>query len=151
MISAPLLLLRRNLLPEWTTGVLSASGIWRDRIGTQRLFTLELPWLDNQQYISCIPPKKASESYFVKPDNHGRWQYFKVYDHEGNPTFDKRSGIEFHPLKSYLGSEGCIGVSTHPANSSGIFENHTQNCRDALGTLRTWIRGYPGFYMEVSQ
>lgn len=63
--------------------------------------TLELPNLDNQVNISCIP----EGSYIVRRDNHGRHQWYTVQDVPG------RTFIEIHEGSKVSHSNGCILMS----------------------------------------
>jgi len=60
--------------------------------------SLELPWLNNKPYFSCIP----EGDYFFVRDTHGRHTYFRVLNVPG------RSAIEFHPANNTSQLQGCI-------------------------------------------
>ena len=62
--------------------------------------TLELPWLDNKNNVSCIP----KGTYEVK------WTYsgtFKRYTYEVM-NVPGRTGIRFHSATYYTDLKGCI-------------------------------------------
>ncbi len=60
--------------------------------------TLELPFMDNKQGISCIP----FGTYQCKKDNTGRYRFWKILNVPG------RSGIEFHNGNFAVDTDGCI-------------------------------------------
>jgi hypothetical protein len=93
--------LLREYYPEATTGTLL------NEKGERLCSTLELPWIDNKQYVSCIPEgiyhvKKYSSTKW--PDV---WQIMNVVDrtniliHWGNKVSTKRELSDV---------EGCILV-----------------------------------------
>jgi hypothetical protein len=77
-------------------------------------YTIELPWLQNRQNVSCIP----EGSYKLrKRSNKARGTHLIVEDVEG------RSGILLHPANNALKElRGCIApVSTLDAPGNGSF------------------------------
>ena len=60
--------------------------------------TLENPWLDNEQGVSCIP----EGIYEVVSDDTGRFRYWKILNVEG------RSVVEIHNGNTANDTEGCI-------------------------------------------
>ena len=60
--------------------------------------TLENPWLDNQERISCIP----EGIYEVQTDNTGRFRYWKILNVEA------RKLVEIHYGNKEEDTEGCI-------------------------------------------
>ena len=60
--------------------------------------TLELPFMDNKQGISCIP----FGTYQCNKDNTGRYRFWKISDVPG------REYIEFHPGNYATDTNGCI-------------------------------------------
>ena len=66
--------------------------------------TLELPWLDNQINISCIP----EGTYTCRRDfyNRGGYEAFEVTDVEG------RSEIKFHIGNWVKDIKGCIAIGS---------------------------------------
>ena len=64
--------------------------------------TLELPWLDNKPFISCIP----SGNYICKRyHSDGHPNTFQIVD------VPERSGILFHIANTIKDLQGCIGVA----------------------------------------
>ena len=76
----------------------------------EMLFSLELPWLNNRSYVSCIPEGE----YFFMRDTHGRHTYFRVLNVPG------RSSIEFHPANNTSQLQGCIAPCLRIDNGIGI-------------------------------
>jgi len=78
--------------------------------------TLELPWLDNQQNISCYPPGIYDVIKYKRPN--GKWAFW-VQNVPG------RSGILFHAgtyiATSHPDSEGCtlVGFRYDDINDDG--------------------------------
>ena len=62
--------------------------------------TLELPWLNNQNSISCIP----EGTYIVDRDTTGSQQWYRFRNKEVAP----RSNIEVHPANYLTQLQGCI-------------------------------------------
>jgi hypothetical protein len=63
------------------------------------IFTLELPWLDNQKNISCIPEGGYKASPYSSP------RYPDVYQVHGVPD---RTYILFHIGNYIKNTDGCI-------------------------------------------
>jgi len=76
----------------------------------EMLFSLELPWLNNRPYVSCIPDGE----YFFMRDTHGRHTYFRVLNVPG------RSAIEFHPANNTSQLQGCIAPCLRIDSGIGI-------------------------------
>lgn len=68
------------------------------------LYTVERPWLDNKEGISCIP----TGEYVCKPRRYNRGGYnaIEITDVQG------RLYILFHIANTMLNVKGCIGVGT---------------------------------------
>lgn len=69
--------------------------------------TMERPWLDNETYVSCVPPGRyplrLRHSEVVRRASKGRYaKGWEVADVPG------RSYIMFHPGNTIDDSEGCI-------------------------------------------
>lgn len=85
-------LLTRSYLADKTVGKLTSKEF--------TACTLERPWLNNRQDVSCIP----EGVYLVKRDKYGRHQWYAVQDVEG------RSFIELHIANKVEDLQGCIGL-----------------------------------------
>jgi len=100
--------------------------LWRNAVLVFECFSLELPWLDNEINVSCIPYGE----YTCVADNTGRHRFFKVLNVPG------RSGIEFHVLNTVSGTEGCIGLGTGCDFSLDRSVYTLIDSDDALGYLK---------------
>ena len=60
--------------------------------------TLENPWLDNQNEISCIP----EGTYEVEADNSGKFQYWRILNIPG------RDAVEIHSGNKEEDTKGCL-------------------------------------------
>lgn len=75
--------------------------------GNPFLTTLELPWLDNQQGISCIPPGSYTAKRAVNVITGGGLKIPTTFRLQGVPN---RSGILFHVGNFPRDTNGCILV-----------------------------------------
>lgn len=91
--------------------------------GVPLLTTLELPWLDNKQGISCIPPGKYIAKRAVNVITGGGLKIPTTFRIQGVPN---RSGILFHVGNFLRDTNGCICVG----RSFG--EKAVLNSRDAF-------------------
>jgi len=98
-----MLIIKREYFKTYTKGTLILPD------GTE-LFSLELPWLNNRPYVSCIPDGE----YFFMRDTHGRHTYFRVLNVPG------RSAIEFHPANNTSQLQGCIAPCLRIDSGIGI-------------------------------
>lgn len=74
------------------------------------IFTLELPWRDNEPDISCIPEGE----YIVDRDFTGKHQYYRLREVNG------RTDIEIHPANKVSELNGCIAPCMHLKNGIGM-------------------------------
>lgn len=96
-------------------------------IGGFECFTLELPWLENQQNISCIPE--------------GNYLYKKRLSPPKNITVielidvENRSYIQIHPGNYTRQIQGCIlpGMGLKDIDKDGIFD--VTNSTDAFNKI----------------
>lgn len=101
--------LERVYLPTETLGSLY------DWSGSLLCKTMELPWKDNKNSISCIP----EHTYLVKKEltspNH-KYPHFRL------PNVPGRQGILIHKITYVSGLLGCIGVggAFKDLNSDGV-------------------------------
>ena len=76
-------------------------GHLEDYLGAVISYTIERPWLDNKNGISCIPLGSYQVSKFVSPS---KGDVFLLHDVPG------RSMIEIHVANLASELEGCIAV-----------------------------------------
>jgi len=102
------------------TGVFSVNG---KKIG----YTLELPWLNNQGYVSCVPPGTYRAT--IRYDHSDRWRI----QLEGVPG--PRKWVQFHIGNFPQDSVGCILVGTRKG------DNAVYNSAEALRILKREFYG----------
>ncbi len=80
-----------------------------DETDTLFLYTIERPWLDNQQTISCIPSGtyKAERDMYYGGDGVGGRQDYACFEVRNVPD---RTEIKFHIANYVKNVVGCIGV-----------------------------------------
>ena len=77
--------------------------IYDDIAGVWACKTLELPWLDNRQQVSCIPPGRYRVTPRFTPE---KGHHFSINDVPG------RSAILFHSGNFVTQIRGCILVGS---------------------------------------
>ena len=126
-------LLRISSTKTETTGVLL--------LDSKLLFTtLELPWLDNKQTLSCIPEGE----YICVPWYSKRFgSVIKVLEVPG------RFDILFHSGNSPKDTHGCILVGKHfRLNDRGLVE--IGNSKIALDEMRILLGGLDKFTLKIT-
>lgn len=94
-METPIVTLQRAFMsPGVTMGMIQVSGVPHFPI-----YTLENPWLDNRQIVSCIP----ADSYVCEPFSGTK--YKKVWQVMGVPG---RSAILLHHGNTEVDTNGCI-------------------------------------------
>lgn len=109
------------------------------RVGKDIFYTIEKPWLQNQQNVSCIP----EGFYTFKP--HG-WRdedvrFERVWEIENVPN---RSAILMHIGNYVQDIIGCVAVGTELNSSSDM----VVNSKVAIDKLRSLI-GFEGGIIEI--
>ena len=101
----------RTYLADQTIGVLTLHFFLGK---TVQLATIELPWLDNNKNVSCIP----AGNYDIMRDYSGAHRYFIIADVPG------RTNIEMHTGNYTHQTEGCIlvGQGLFPTGDSPAFK-----------------------------
>ena len=110
---------RRIYQPDCTIGVLTTNtGL--------RLFTLELPWIDNKKNISCIPSGDY-DAFTRKSDKNG-W----VIELKNVPF---RKFIQIHSANYTSQIKGCIAVgsSLGDINNDGVID--VANSKSSMSKL----------------
>lgn len=127
-------LTRRKSFPGCTLGTL--------RIQTRNLVweckTLELPWLNNEPQISCIP----KGTYTCRRLNSVKFgETFQIRDVPG------RSGILFHAGNTAKDTRGCIllGVDVETGGRKPCL----LSSRAAMTTFRQMLEGIDTFELEI--
>ena len=100
--------------------------IGRLNVGDFNCFTLELPWLDNQNGISCIPAGDYAVEKYQSP-KHGQVLLFK--------NVLSRSMIEIHAGNYTRQIEGCILVGKSIAYLDSDTIPDVTSSKDTMGKL----------------
>jgi hypothetical protein len=91
------IVLQRTYFPDGTNGKLECEGKFI-------CYTIELPWMENQKRVSCIPEGK----YFIKKRYSNKFKWHLEVTNVVN-----RSLILFHPANNaLLELNGCIAPVT---------------------------------------
>jgi len=91
------IVLQRTYFPDGTNGKLECEGKFI-------CYTIELPWIENQKRVSCIPEGK----YFIKKRYSNKFKWHLEVTNVVN-----RSLILFHPANNaLLELNGCIAPVT---------------------------------------
>ena len=93
--------------------------------------TLELPWLDNHPFISCIP---AGE-YWIKR----RWSP-KLGNHLKVLDVPDRTDILIHSLNFYTQTQGCIGVGKRLVDINNDGWKDITNSRETLNIILSFLK-----------
>ena len=95
-------------------------------IGSFQCFTLELPWLENQRGVSCIPRGKYKAFKRQSPKNGLVVEFRNVPD---------RSNIQIHSGNHTRQIEGCILVGSSIAFLDGDSVPDVGNSKETLNKL----------------
>ena len=103
-------------------------------IGTEIIYTLERPWVDNKSNISCIPTGKYNATFLPRSASGKYKNVFHV------TPVAKRSGILIHNGNLVTHTKGCILVGT----SHGILLNQPAvlGSRTAMRKLQNFKSGF---------
>src|SRR5690242_5877714 len=104
----PLKVLTLRRFPENEDGTF---GVIFDESGKPILTTVELPWKNNQEDISCIPPGEYSP-YRNPATDHIPYEHFVI-------PVQGRSGVAIHKGNTINDVKGCIAVGTGFSNLMG--------------------------------
>ena len=116
------------------------SGEWILPDG-QLIYTLELPWRDNQIGKSCIP----DGYYTVDRDHTGRHTWYRFRNEETAP----RTHIEMHEASLLRHLQGCIAPCMEIKGGEHTSEPVAVNSRQALELLVEWF-GEDSFYLRIT-
>ena len=126
-------LVRAHRVLEATYGVLIVED-------SPLCLTLELPWLNNEPFVSCIP----TGAYTCKRVQSPKWgDTFEVADVPG------RTHILFHWGNSYKNSKGCVllGRSFSHVDQDDVMD--VASSRDAFSAFMDALNGEESFKLEV--
>lgn len=118
-----LTLTRAHRKPHETMGMLSIDGIDHDPI-----FTMELPWRDNQHAISCIPVGVYQVWPHISPTKGKCWQIMDVPGHDH---------ILIHVANWASELKGCIALGLSAGMMDG--EPAIMSSDKAISYFRTLV------------
>lgn len=88
-----------------------------------KCYSLELPWRDNQQGISCIPEGSYALDFEYSPKfNRHLWELKNVPD---------RLEIKIHPANTVVELRGCIALG-YSYSIDALGQIHLENSRAAV-------------------
>lgn len=100
-------------------------------VGSFTCKTLERPWLNNENDISCIPKGTYKCTYTLSLSHLG-WTY-------AIQNVPQRSGIRIHAGNDYMDSEGCILLGTGYGDINGDTEADIINSKDTINNFVTLL------------
>lgn len=107
----------------------------------QLIYTLELPWRNNEIGKSCIPESQ----YIVDRDHTGKHRWYRFRNEEVAP----RSDIEIHPAALLKHLQGCIApcldIKGGPMTSEPVAVDSLKACE----LLLQWY-GEDSFVLEIT-
>jgi len=113
----------------------------------ETLYTLELPYKNNERNISCIPKGLYALSVYSSP----KFQTaLKIHD------VLNRSGILIHPLNTLKETKGCIGLGLRMtmrnkkfAQEENKLEVEIRDSRKAVNLLINYVETEKIKYIEI--
>lgn len=129
-----MLSLKRTYLKHYTAGVLTLPD-------DSALVVLELPWLDNQLSVSCIPEGR----YIVDRNTAGKHQWYALRNEETDP----RTFIEIHPANRISQLEGCLAPCLEIKGGASTADPIAFDSVKACEKLLEWF-GDDSFVLEIS-
>lgn len=122
----PVATLLRQYRPYGTFGILTLpSGL--------ELATVERPWINNRQNVSCIP---ASEYKVDWMDRSASGKYKRIWHVQDVPD---RSGILFHTANLVMELQGCIAMGIRHGRLGG--QDAVLSSGAALNKMRAELAG----------
>ena len=122
-----ILLIRLTTNSKQTTGLIIVQD---DEKNLARFSTLELPWLNNKPFISCIPPGTYKAKKILS-------QTFGWCIHILNVP--NRSGILLHYGNFYTNTKGCILVGDSFAKINNDLQVDITNSRKSMQQLNLFF------------
>lgn len=122
--------INRTYFADATLGFFSVDGV------TDPVFaTIERPWLDNKNFVSCIPEGVYRVKPFSSHDNPNVWEICDV---------TKRSGVLIHSANWVDQLKGCIapGLSSGYMLRDGVNKKAVTNSGLAINQMKILLK-YP--------
>ena len=126
--SAPIVTIIRKGTKKETTGILTASNAG----ASFACKTVERPWLNNANSISCIPKGTYQVRWTLSP-KFMKYTY-QVMDVPG------RSGIRIHSANFYSQLEGCIALGDALVDVNGDGELDTINSKKTIALFENFMQ-----------
>ncbi len=122
----------RTYLDDATTGIME---FYNSDI---KLVTIERPWLNNQNFVSCIPEGRYTVQPYNSPKHAEVWQIMNV---------ENRQNCLFHSANFVRQLEGCVapGLSAGYLLDNGINTRAVVQSVDAIQKMKEII-GYPSSF-----
>jgi hypothetical protein len=122
-----ILLTHLTVNSKQTTGCLIVHDSFQDHV---RFATIELPWLNNKPFVSCISP--------------GTYKAVKIHSNTFGwcihiLTVPNRSGILIHAGNFYTNTKGCILVGKHFSYINTDNQIDISNSKESLKILTTFF------------
>lgn len=105
-----------------TQGKLDVASIASPNVNVFECVTLERPWLNNQNQVSCYP--KGTYTWVKVPASS-----HIPYSHIAVENVENRAGICIHIFNEYFQSLGCTGVGSAYADINGDKEPDLLNSK----------------------
>lgn len=115
------LIINRIYQPGYTIGVVN--------FGDNTCFSLELPWKDNQEDVSCIPPGTYLAQYRNSPSNGD------VLELQNVPL---RTFVQVHSANFTRQLLGCIAVGDSIRDIDGDSKPDVTNSKNTLDKILDW-------------
>jgi hypothetical protein len=123
------------ILQRKTSNNVCTLGVIKDENNHPICVTLELPWLNNQPMVSCIPAGIYKCNRYMSPK-----RGYEVFELQGVPD---RTAIEIHIGNYPADTDGCILLGTSYGQNSIV------DSTDAFNKFMAGLNGVNSFYLRV--
>jgi len=134
-----ILLTRLTGNSKQTTGYLIVHDIFKTHA---QFATIELPWLNNEPFISCIPPGTYKASKILSPTFGWCIQILNV---------PNRTNILLHNGNFYTNTKGCIIVGKLFAKINIDLQTDISNSRQAIKQLTSYFKPNQIFNITIQK
>ena len=107
-------------------------------LGFRNIYTLELPWRNNQKQVSCIPPGRYELEWYPSTRHGMRYLLRDV---------PNRAGILVHPGNFVYNSRGCILLGLGTRKSFGY--QMVSDSRRAVELFEHWCHSMHDPVLEI--
>jgi hypothetical protein len=134
-----ILLTRLTGNSKQTTGYLIVHDIFKTHA---QFVTVELPWINNKPFISCIPPGNYNAKMVLSSTFGWCIQILDV---------PSRSGILLHYGNYYTNTKGCILVGKSFSNINCDLQTDISNSRAAIKQLTSYFKPNQIFNITIQK